>query len=1726
MLISWTLINSIFAVQVSFQYQKAGMLTDSCLQTCNWKLSVAAEESNILAFNSAGQLYILEGNNTRSISQTYKFTSVASCGMNSKYQIVGLTRGQILYTGGNFTEWSKLMNGSFLQLDCRGDDLWVIDMEKNVHRIQDDKIENIKGTLDTISVGKESVWGVLEGKPYKYDTVSQTWIPVPGLIQIQSISTGASTLFAINQFGKLYYYNGGNLWTFIDGPVNSVATGGQNLYKVSDSEILKLPLDIVDKYTRTMQSDNTQYGWELTPLSLSQISISNDQTLLAGVDEIGNAYSIDLNTFTSTTLGNTTIRYIAACGKQALYNYWAIDSTGRGIYWSDNRWNIKQNLVDVKQIDCDNTNALWMNQQGTVFKYQTNDQWVNIGWGVSFSSICSSQKRFYGVSKNELFWKSAFDTMGWTPEHQQALDVRAGNENMVIVAPDGNLYNQVAGIWNFIPGNLSQVDVGTDLIFGLDKAGRVWRIDYYTSHTNSLQSLGWTEINHQLEINQIAVSKDETVLVGLNDTGHSFLYNSARNKFLSLGNITFKQVASCGIGAPFIAVAIDSTGNYYLHNSVYWQKFSANLLQVDCDGTGIAGVDSDGIPVLISESVITRDMANIEALTQVRIVNKCIYAVTRDDTSLMYYNGTGWKPVFMIYDNFQTNFISISSSIAISVAGAYNYSYFNYTMLPNTWNTITVGDYNIYGQFYENQLRKFSIAIPTAPSNVPSVSNMIMMPALGFSDPCLNEYAPGPCDVSFSLAQVNLISSKHFNLFEIQYQYDNQCLTYDAFLDIIVAPCGNGTSTQWTIVKFDDYVFLQNLDYNLCIVEIHLEACLPDFRRSIYYADAFKHLPPPPVIDLNGFQMAANGLTGSAPNCKWVGPYGDLIAEANYEYQCVAQCNLYAKNETFKCTSYTFDFNIRKLILNTVDEFVTAQSYNLWQFPNRAVAAITNGDISYSNCDIGGNIYKTLQLIDCRSACQEDSQCKYYKAVKGTCSLFTGQLNWNNVSISGSECGFVVSRNPGCESVNNITTCRLDSQPKQINYNHYTMQMTEIYPNFEFIQGNCTFLEAKPYSIISDQHECSNHCLLDEDCTSFVVDPEKGTCKLYQQQLEYNNFYPTDSSVCGILFRRNSDCSIIDSSLVCKQIPFSFVQNQPSALLANNRKFNLEYSYYYSAEYCYFEGDPITTYEHTYYGQCLDECNSIPECTSFSFNLYNNKCDLFTVPMQSPTVFENYSVILNGERSNFDIAVANDVAYVKGSRYFGNYYQKYVFRKFEECQRICQNTRDCVSFSWVWYGNCWLYQESFELLTPFKEEHWKSGFIVSKAADHCKFDVRTLNCTTTNTPMANLTFSINGTLKSVPMNISKTWFGKSIIGQNFSSTNLLQGDFNSINTTLSNSTTDRPASVQMHAPKPTNSPNSPFVPNTGNYSLPLGFVIAGCVMLIIIAALLGVFIRSKRLENLNEHSLQKQESVELSNNSFYEYTPSGRVKFKSVQSYQSGVNNQLSNGKYNATLKKTPSMSSSEFYTAQSLLQKYSEAQKYNENNPRQFVWSGSTINIYTDITGIEIFEDFVQRFLCPLGEFESQCDYESIHTGDTLEIVLYTKDSVVVRDANNIEILAPFSIIPTINFPMIIVNLLNRVSSETFQTLEKNFSKNLRVNQLDSWSDLDPDSYSQEGIWNSLLEEKSILIHLDNSDSQLVMDYLEKISDTIWTYFDVYKVSEPFDSSLTIDYNPFQDLN
>ncbi|KAJ3319997.1 hypothetical protein HDV06_005731, partial [Boothiomyces sp. JEL0866] len=1905
------------------------------------QITVSEDESVVTGIDIFGVPLLVRKDATYSLSQT-PMKRMTTCSSN---KIAALDyHGKIYFLLMQPFEWIfGPTNIIGIDIDCEMDDTWVVDTNRDLYKWEDN-MWIIKGQgFDRVMVGNGTVWAISSGIPYIFNSSSSNWSVVAGITQIIDIAISSNAIIARNILGQLYYFiQNENRWNLLDGYWTGHDVSANNIYLTSaNGATVTLSLEFAQNLSLSNPHlGNTIYGWTLLPFNLTDVSLAKDQTLCSGLDANGVAYSIDLHTNQITKLGERKLANIASCSRFAKYSYWGVDISGRAFYWSEKEWK-QTNSSILKQIDCDQLKVVAVNRLGSTLSYVfDSESWQAFGPdGFGYDKVIISPGFLLGIPEaSDTFWALSSGVLyyyfnsQWYRANYAMKDFQISSTGKVFVSNENQIYQflptSYAENWQFLPGNLTKVSLGQDLIIGVDFYGQVWTKKFFPALDSELQHIGWTELSiKEVFLSTVDVSNDNSILLGLNSGGSAFLYNAATDNFQLLGNNTFRQISACGIATEYIAAAVDYAGNLFLWNSRYWEILKTDINQVDCNEQSIWATDTQGAVLTFSHLTnqwtklpnITYDLGMEKPLevhfVYVKVCGNSVFALIRQDESftsstIAYFDGFRWNEVFFPYEDIlASSYLTISTTIAITEFESYrNLTFFNRTVFPGKYNYVSASSTDIYTVDLTGKLWKFPIQVPgPIPSHSTEVQSIEIV-SLDASVQCLGFMDPETCGILTKVKINSIPEQQYYSLFTIEYSVDNTCTIVNIVNNIDTRPCldyssimKNSPSMLWTVIKYEGYVMLQNYNDNLCIREITLLPCVPVFKRTLFYSDAFLSLPSPKDIVLNGFTFKSNGLTGQSAYCKWIGPIENNIqSESSYEYDCLSTCNQYAKNTTSPCTAYAFDFILRKCyfysvrvenlyltsspftncgfilnIIDSLDSVTSAESYNLFLLPDLfgMIEMTTITDVTYSTgCQITGAPYSNTTATECLESCISDPQCTSFNNIDGLCLFYSLQVDGSSVgraSRNSTQCGIVLSRNSGCGTVNNITTCFSNSRKKSLNYNSYLLESTEIYQNFPAVEGNCTFLVVQPYALFNNTVDCRRYCVNDDDCTSYTWDSTTKRCSLYQNQLGFNNFYPTEQQVCGILLARNPDCQVIDSSIVCKRTTVSLGGSLPKSLSFQNLSFNLEYSFNYVSIYCLIQGDfHYFTYSTTYYRQCLTLCDSDQSCTGFSYNIYNYRCELFNLPLQylkigksannycgfsvlrnpdcivgnnsyscpsyipapqllihdslkleanlelyygnctfanagfrtfqtftfehcsrycssdencssfswksteecifhnatlsvdsfsitseqicgykmlnhrfdyektpncfivsdtlmcdtSPTQFAPYNVTLNGlSLSSFDVAIKDNAAFFSGCRYYGIYDQLYFFTKWEECHYLCESSKDCLSFNWAPYGNCWLYQSSFEMLIPANtQDRWKCGFITSRNADHCRFDQSALNCTTPFSPTRNITIQINGTKITVEVNNSVTIFGDRNTSQSQTLLNFSANQFENVTAsalTLLNSSMPSGDQPQVGPPtgipphKPTNTTSHPS--NGDNQNNRMVYVVALTCFAIILVVLALFVIDSRKKESIIEEPRDIVLYPGLSLNSNFDYTMSGQLKFASKRAVGSP--------------------------TDQSIMLQFSDINQKLERIPiDSYTWNGESIYIFTNVQGIPIFEELVVKFLFPLGTFKSAMDYKElgIMKEEDIEIVDYLSTNYFVRNNTNQPIAQkffhlfgkkkyPVSIIPTANFPKLVINILqtSNIKSKILENAASTHPANLRLNYMDSWQGLNADSYGIDGIWDSILEEKSILIHADAENTILITDYLQRIADTTWTYFDKHLITKPFTASATKNYAPFE---
>ncbi|KAJ3253858.1 hypothetical protein HK103_007658 [Boothiomyces macroporosus] len=1827
------------------------------------QITVSEDESVVTGIDLNGYPLIVQQGANYVLSQTL-MKRMTTCTSN---QIAALDyQGRIYFLLMQPFEWIYLQtNITVIDIDCESENIWVIDEHRDLRKWENNNW-NIKGSgFDSVFVGNGTVWALSSGIPFTLNQTDSSWTRVNGLDNIKEVAISSTAVIARNIMGELFYYK--ESWKKLDGYWTGLDVGATNMFvTTANGHVFTLSLEYASTLSVPSDNiDNQKNGWTDLPFNFTIISVAKDQTLFCGLDPSGAAFSVDLQTNKIEKMGDIELLDIVSCSIYAKYKYWAVDKKGFGYYWDQGEWVLQKNIQSLKQMDCDQTNVVALTVLGSTFSFSfETGNWSEFG-EYGFDKIVVSAGTYSGLRNGILY---NYVNSKWYTDYYNILDFQKSVTGTVIISDDHQIYQSTTSTyrdqhWQFTLGNLTRVSIASDTIFGVDIYGKVWKKKVYPSLDVQMQQYGWKRLStKEAYFTAVAVSADDSIVIGTNYGGSAFLYDKTKDEYVLLGNQTFKQISACGIGAPFIAAGVDSFGNFSVWASNKWETFAKNINQVDCNERGIWAINSDGAVVhydFLAESWITlpnETYANAFEIdipvhfSYVTAVGNDIYALVRyEDTlepsAIVYFDDKQWKYVYFPYEPpLASSYLSISSKLGVTSASFYpNLTLFNRTTLPGQYNYASVSDNILYSVDLTGNLWIQPINIPgpfPTPQFDPSIIKLVRFQT---DDGCLNEWVLGDCGKPSKIKITPATEQSYYSLFTIEYTWDNQCAVTTIVGNIDVSPCMNfpdmlplKPSMLWTVIDYQGYVLLQNYEHNLCILEYTMRPCIPIFKRTVFYRDAFASLPATKDIVVKDFKFKSNGFTGQAPFCQWIGPEEHRIqVDASFEYECLSKCNEYARNPNVTCTAYNFDFNLRKCyfygdsvqllyltsskfsncgfilnIMDSLDNIETATSYSLFLLSDFSgmLKTTTINDVTIANaCQVQGAPFANSTGLNCVDQCKSDPKCASFDFYENICFLYDHQLGETSIiraAENSTQCGFVNSRNLGCEAVNNITVCTMDTEPKMLSYNSYLLASRNIVKDFPLVEGNCTFLAVEPYTSFKNSTDCSKYCVVDDDCTSFLWDPNTTTCSLFQNQLEFNNVYPTDSKSCGFLLARNPDCAVIDSSIVCKRSTISSPLNIPKVLNYQNKVFEQQFSFNYLAKYCMIAGESDWhTFNTTYYDLCLNLCDKNPGCTAFSYNMYTYRCDLFSLPLQylqmlesantycgfsifrnsdcaldkntfscptftlptkisvsanlylespselysgscnligvgyrhleyfsyehcsrycsadddclsfewdpldkcvffnsslslssfsidprapncfvasdslicntSPNRYLSYNVTLNGLPLNtFQLAIQDDTVYFSGCRYYADYLLKFYFTKWEECQYLCESTKGCLSFSWAPYGNCWLFQDSFEMLIPVNtHDEWKCGFIATRNSDHCQFQASSLNCTTPFSPTRNITIQINGTKTTVQVNNSQTTFGPNTPQLfNFNSNNFENSSLGVANLDSSISTNQEPQDLSptliSTKPKPTSSPTKPNFGNAENHQIV--YIIAGTCFAIIIVVCAMFAINARKKVNGIEDDPVFVLYPGLSMDTTFDHTKSGNLKFASRKAAIAPTN--------------------------QSMMLQFNEINNKLGIIPiDSYVWKGETIYIFSDIEGLPIFEELAIRFLFPLGTFTSELDVKElgIKVGDRIEIANYiSADYFVTSDTEkpliqrifNKKKRYPISLIPTTNFPKLVFNILQTrdARSKLLDKIVATYPSNVRVNYLDTWTNLNPDEYTRDGIWNSILEDKSILIHAD----------------------------------------------
>ncbi|KAJ3320434.1 hypothetical protein HDV06_005257 [Boothiomyces sp. JEL0866] len=71
-------------------------------------------------------------------------------------------------------------------------------------------------------------------------------------------------------------------------------------------------------------------------------------------------------------------------------------------------------------------------------------------------------------------------------------------------------------------------------------------------------------------------------------------------------------------------------------------------------------------------------------------------------------------------------------------------------------------------------------------------------------------------------------------------------------------------------------------------------------------------------------------------------------------------------------------------------------------------------------------------------------------------------------------------------------------------------------------------------------------------------------------------------------------------------------------------------------------------------------------------------------------------------------------------------------------------------------------------------------------------------------------------------------------------------------------------------------------------------------------------------------------------------------------------------------------------------------------------------------------------------------------------------------------------------------------------------FPGHIKIGNIAHLDELDSKSFAKDGIWESILSEKSVLIHASPEDVVVITDYLKEISESTWTYFNTHLITKP----------------
>ncbi|KAJ3319510.1 hypothetical protein HDV06_006243 [Boothiomyces sp. JEL0866] len=879
-----------------------------------------------------------------------------------------------------------------------------------------------------------------------------------------------------------------------------------------------------------------------------------------------------------------------------------------------------------------------------------------------------------------------------------------------------------------------------------------------------------------------------------------------------------------------------------------------------------------------------------------------------------------------------------------------------------------------------------------------------------------------------------------------------------------------------------------------------------------------------------------------AKNCNYFAtPF--LTFPKSEKFTCAQICGLYAGTSFFSpgmffhdtagCTSYSYDTSNCYLYNLPLEYYPVKQDAK--SCGNNPVLFLDfqwtkNNNVVYGNgCKVFGTPFANYSIASdtCWGLCYNSTQCTLFNYDSSSCFLFKDQLknvavladktsscgsqrllySWKSVFLSTSHANFIFQR--VFHMMDSI--CR---------------RWLELY---QHIKPSITFSPGILYWVIGAQ------LIVPDYVTTIPVQltgVDSGTnvgrqqCKLFNVPIQYLNIIQSNffnkhgGTFFGLILDRNGDCSFQNNTLSCPTAPPNPSTTNFNGIPLKNTTVDV-----YSGN-CSYSGFGYSSLNSSDPNFCMNSCendssdNFLTSRLPILFNFLPkrvNDCYFLNETyacLRLPEKQVHQISVDQEEIQSYNMSFMDTTLYIIDCIFLSSFNQKIPFVNLPKCQALCVQIPGilllilyCTSFNWGSYGECRLYnyEISLNILAPYSGDQIIQTMPQANyfTGGNCKIVNGIITCISPQdrpTTLSDRVIATVTTILTLGGNSTRTKEIEATATEQFIS----QDPSITFPANFSNSTSvlKQFSSLFATPTAPSNNQASPTGLNNQNSNhssepVSIIYVVAISLSTILVSTgIMHIYYAKNKLQNSIKESTNKTD-----------------VSNMAVPDSEEPMN-----------LSKKSDLGHSR--PKSSVVELFLSDQTGFEPDKQPFA--------YTSQTGIAKCGELIKAFLFPESLIcKIKQDYTQedliLSKGQQVRLVKHLFDGNILIQVQQNLYTVPLSLLEIQNLSRIILQICLDADSNTvdLNTSIINYAlevypDKLSINIIQDYRTIEPQNWVQDGLFESISNAKKILINGDKQLQVFLKQYLDKVSDMVWVYFDVCLITDSFDfASSTCNYNP-----